>query len=433
MTPRLVRATGWVLWTALGALACKAEAQDATGGLEVRAGFGYSDNVNRNVKSFAESTNWFEGGLVGGGTWRTPRIEATLSADLAYRGYSREASGDEVVGGANATLGVDLLPKYVRWIVEDTYTQTALDPTSADAPDNRQGTNVLSTGPDLFVPLGARTRAFAKARWEDVRYGEQELDNTRKIGIVGLERRVTALTTLRVQATESRAEYADATLNPDARGREYSAVLLRQAPLSTLELELGRTRIEFRGASDSALLARGRLRLDLSPRSSLTVSASREYAAGGEFIRVQQVGTNYSSPLSPDVQAGDPLERTSGAILWAQEGARLSTRVGVNTERDRRQENTFLDVNRTGIEGSVSMRIGPRLTAGVQARYRRDRYLELDFVNDEGWYGVNLGWDVGRRLRLTATLDRANGEYGASSTRYVENRVFLGFSYGRSR
>lgn len=433
MTPRKLCAAGSLLCAALGTVAAPAGAQESNLGFEFNAGVGYSDNVNRNVDAFAESTNWLEAGIVGSGAWRTPRIEFTASTDVAYRQYSRDQSSDEVVGGANATLGLEVVPKYLRWIVEDTYTQTALDPTAPDAPENRQATNSLSTGPDLFVPLGARTRAFAKARWQEVSYGDQELDTTRKTGVVGVERKVTAMTTVRVQATETRAEYDDPTLNPDAKGREYSAVLLREAPRSTAEVELGRTRIEFRGNSDSALLARGRLSLELSPRSSLTISARREYADGGEFIGVQQVGSNYSSPVGPGVQAGDPLERKSADVRWSREGARFSTQLAVTTERDRRQENTQLNVNRTGVEGNLSTRIGPRLTAGLLARQRRDRYPELGFTNDESWYGLTLGWAVGRRLTLSATLDRLSGEYGGSSTKYVENRVFLALAYGRGR
>jgi hypothetical protein len=399
---------------------------------EVRVGAGRSDNITRDLDAAAKSATWLEAGLTGDLRWNTTRIESRLSADATYRRYDG-SYGDEVVGGANASLRAKILERRFEWVAEDFYAQTQINSFAPDAPQNRQGTNYIATGPDFFLPLGARTRAFANARWAQVSYDTQLLDSTRRSGSVGLERQVSPLTTVRLAYSGTRVEFDDRVLNPDIDGRDVTVGMHREGPRSTLDGEVGHTKIDTRGESKGALLVRLGGVVRFSPMSSLRFGLGREYSDSGEFFRLQQNDIGPVGPLAPGTQSSDPLTSTYGNMTWARGGARMTFSVGADVRRDRRQRDTFLDVNRTGAETAVDYRLSPRTDAGVRLRFTRAQLVETGAVTRDTGVGVSLRWMPAARVRVTLLAERVQGEYGVAGSTFHENRASIVIGYAGRR
>lgn len=399
---------------------------------EVRVGAGHSDNITRDLDTAAKSASWFEAGLTGDLEWNTTRIESRLSADATYRRYGG-SYGDEVVGGANASLRAKILERRFDWVAENFYAQSQINSFAPDAPQNRQGTNYVATGPDFFLPIGARTRAFANARWAQVSYDAQLIDSTRRSASVGLERQISPATTVRLAYSGTRVEFDDRVLSPDIDGRDVTVGMHRESPRSTLDGEVGHTKIDTRGESKGALLARLGGVVRFSPASSLRFGLGREYSDSGEFFRLQQNDIGPVGPLTPGTQSSDPLTSTYGNVTLARGGARMTLRLGVDVRRDRRQRDTFLDVNRTGAEAAADYRLSPRFDVGLRVRLTRAQPVESGTVTRDTGIGASLRWMPAARIRVSLLAERVQGEYGVVGSTFHENRASIVIGYAGRR
>ena len=85
------------------------------------------------------------------------------------------------------------VPERFALVLDNVYGQIATDPFSPIGPENRQNTNFLSTGPDWYIPLGERTRAYLGGRYGvgAVRRSTDN-DSERLLGIVGIDRAVSS-------------------------------------------------------------------------------------------------------------------------------------------------------------------------------------------------------------------------------------------------
>src|SRR5215470_17069228 len=162
----------------------KLHAQSLSSG--VHAGAGFSDNITRAGAGQEVSGEWLDAGLSGQFAKQLGILEADLNSDLSYRRYSTHALGNELFGGANGHASVRIFDNAVKWVADEIYGQSAVSSFQANSPANRQGTNFLSTGPDVYIPLGERTRLLLSARYALVHYQTLPLDSKRKTGQAGL-------------------------------------------------------------------------------------------------------------------------------------------------------------------------------------------------------------------------------------------------------
>ena len=106
------------------------------------------------------------------------------------------------------------VPEQVAWVLDNVYGQITIDPFSPIGPANRQNTNFLSTGPDWYVRLGDRTRAYLGGRFGSAWYENTDDDSERLLGIVGIERAVASSTRLGMEVSTESVDY-DSVLQSD--------------------------------------------------------------------------------------------------------------------------------------------------------------------------------------------------------------------------
>ncbi len=149
---------------------------------------------------------------------RGPETTRHLSADVEGRvdgvTYLNNTFDDEVLGQLDGEVTWWAVPERFAWVLDDVYGQIATDPFSPIGPDNRQNTNFLSTGPDWYIPLGARMRGYLGGRYGSAQYELTDSDSERLLGIVGIDRAVSSSSRLGVQASTETVDF-DSDLQTD--------------------------------------------------------------------------------------------------------------------------------------------------------------------------------------------------------------------------
>lgn len=401
---------------------------------ELRLGAGHSDNITRTLDTDAVSASWLEAGFTGTLSDKTSRFESAVVADVTYRKYSNADFGQEVIGGGNAHLGVTMFESVLKWVADDVYGQTLINSFAPNAPQNRQGVNFFSTGPDLTVPLGARTELVMNARWGTANYDELLIDNQNRSATLGLQRKISAITTLRIEATGARIDYQGDGINPPIDARQADIGLHRETPLATFDALAGMTEIKTTGSYEHSPLFRFTGLLHISKNTSITMAAGKEYSDSAEFLRLRQLDVGPVGPIGPDAAAADPLHSSYANVAWVSTGSRATTRFIVDWRRERRQVNTFLDVDRSGVGADFDYRLAPRLEGGLRVRFRRDEFIQSSSSNRETAVGFQLAWNAGPRVRATAVYEHTHGTSALGGVAaYDENKISVKFGYITSR
>lgn len=142
-------AAGCALFPAQNALAIRA---DYTLGVQAE----YTDNITLSETNAQEE---YPLSLLGG--FLLEHSAAELDADvrglLDYRNYPEDTYDSETLGSLSATAEWRPMPGALHLVVEDYFTQTALNTAEPETPDNRVNANAFSIGPDLFFRLAPAT------------------------------------------------------------------------------------------------------------------------------------------------------------------------------------------------------------------------------------------------------------------------------------
>jgi hypothetical protein len=197
---------------ALGVLA-RHDSASAEVNLSVQATAGYTSNLLRVPDG--EDDYPIALGLAGTWTEDTRHLSADVEGRVdAVRYLEGRFDDEEILGRLDGSVIWWAVPEQVAWVIENVYGQVTIDPFSPIGPANRQNTNFLSTGPDWYVRLGDRTRAYLGGRFGSAWYEDTDDDNERLLGIVGIDRAVASFTRLGMEVSTESVEY-DSLLQPD--------------------------------------------------------------------------------------------------------------------------------------------------------------------------------------------------------------------------
>src|SRR5688572_10032717 len=149
------------------------------------AGVGYSDNIGRVPSNETDETigtvglelDWSE---------RTRRIRGDATVDLSYYEYMDDTFDSEVLGTANGTLALAIVPETFQWVFQDSFGQAQSDPFAPASPTTREDLNYFSTGPDLTVRFGSTGFGRVFGRWSQTSYERSPLDAERTSGGVAV-------------------------------------------------------------------------------------------------------------------------------------------------------------------------------------------------------------------------------------------------------
>lgn len=391
--------------------------------LEFRAGVNWTDNLGREADG--ESETFGSVGTTVEFTREAARVRAALLGRADYFRYGSDRFDNEVLGRIDGLLGFSLLPQRVDWLFENRYGQVRADPFEAEGPGNRGYLNVFETGPDLYLPLGARTTLGGSARFTDRRWQDSdELDSQVLAGEMRLVRLVSPTQRVGVAGGMRSIDY-DTDLVP--RYEVYSAYGTYSRALASGEvaLDLGVNQLRTGGRTDTGLLARATWSRELTARSRLTLNAGREFQDAGDQLGGDSLAETGFGSTGAVGLAGDPYNLTYFNATYALDRDRASFALSAGLDRER--YDTLVALDRDGLYGRISADylVTPRLTTGVAAAFRREEFTGLgDATADEWLVTAYVARALGRQLDLLLRYEHADrdADFGAS---YKENRASL--------
>lgn len=419
----VVSAFGLVLFAAHPASA------DLVFGVEV--GAGHSDNIRR-VPTGEE--NETIGALGFDLAWRerTRRLDADATVDLSYFEYLDDTYDGEVVGVADASVVLGIVPDRFSWTFEDSFGQAQADPFAPATPDTRENLNYFSTGPDLSVRLGSAAMFALFGRYSATEYEQSLLDAERLTGGVALRRKPTERSELALNAVTEAIDFED-EVNEDYDRRYLFLSYEITGARTELTTRAGYTWLEQdEGEETGGALFDLSVMRELSPSSTLLLELGSQLTDASESLRSTggQVG-------GADITAtADPFENRFATLEWRFSRNRTSFILGAGWNEDRYEEQTQFDRTRFIYNAGFNRRISPTLEFGVLGSYTDEEFDETGETSEELSFGANLTWRPGRTLGFVLTFDRfdrntATTQIGVPPNlgEFVENRVFLMLEY----
>ena len=417
--------------TAVLALAVLALPESAVAevSLDVEGTAGYTDNLLRVPNGDDDVPVSI--GLTGTWTENTKHLSADVRGRVDAIEYLNDTYPGDVLGQLDGNVTWWAVPEKFALVLDQAYGQISTDPFVPIGPANRQNTNYLSVGPDWYIPIGERTRAYLGGRYGSVRYEETSDNNSeRLIGIVGMDRAVSAQSRLGVQASAEQLDYeSDAQADVD-RNEAYVRYEFSRGALPELTVNAGYTWLSSEDYERSAPLLQLQLSRELSSSVNVQLELVSQFSDAG---RTFAAGSSSSSPGGIDpivIPEGGVFEERGGRGLVEYRKARtmLSFEVGMYDEL---YESSSLDRRRYDAEVRAERRMSQRMTGVASAAWSTNDYQSggEERQDTDSEYRLELRRELGRRSSLSLVGLYASRSSDDPLVEFDETRLYAVYSY----
>jgi hypothetical protein len=387
------------------------------------------------------------------------RLDADLKGDFSYIDFLQNAFDKQLLGRFDGLVGWAVLPERFRWVVEDHYGQSQLDPFAAVTPTNLEDINVVSTGPDVVLHPGDSWFTRLGARYSYASYETSPFDNRRLTGDLGVGRDLSHRSSVSLNADWQKVNFNNTTVNSDDNRRRfygrYSIVGARTG--LTFDVGVSQTQdgpaistttpvpqatsgrpgrpIQIKPAPGNAQqwkstpFARLELIRALSSSSLLTVTAGRQYTDTSDNFAGLQGGAAGKITIAPVSGTSESYLDQYGVVTWRFQHPRTEVAVTATWDRQSYRVNTLLSVERINGEIRLIRRLTSRFSAELSGSAGRERYFE-DGFSDENYLGsFSINYQVGPRLQFKTRYDHDSRIATAGGGGFVENRLTLSVEY----
>lgn len=413
-------AAGCALFPAQNALAIRA---DYTLGVQAE----YTDNITLSETNAQEE---YPLSLLGG--FLLEHSAAELDADvrglLDYRNYPEDTYDSETLGSLSATAEWRPMPGALHLVVEDYFTQTALNTAEPETPDNRVNANAFSIGPDLFFRLAPATTLETHIRRSEYYFEDTAADSSRNSIAAGLVRTVRPQLSVSANVSYEDAEFSEDSRNDFSKLDYFLRGDLHRGPtlvtldvgMSDIDRTIGQDVNGFLGHLILGRQIRTNARVDLELSSQYTDSGMDMLTTGSSPFVLDRSGEQISGDIFYDNRAearytsGTTDHNWSAYLILRDEDYEV-------LPQDRRSSAIRLDFRR-GISESIYL--------NGYGQYRREDYSELDQLNKDTELGLGLERRLARRVsaRLDYVFSTRNSDVVGGS--YDENRMLFLIYYG---
>jgi hypothetical protein len=409
--------------------------EEVGGSFAVRVGISHTDNLGR-VRGDAEpeSSTFGTAGLFLAAAHDRGRLQGNADGALVYYHYDHERFRNEVAGSLNAGLNVRIVPQTFSWDFRNRWGTVRRNPFLTTGPGNREWLNVFSTGPDVLFSLSARTSLGMNARYLDRRWQDRDdLNNNRRTADVSLWRELGSSRRLGLTLGTSRTEY-DA---PMVEGYEMDTALLsyqRMLPTRSMSLGIGTHRLEYIDASRRRTFITGSFNQALTPRSSMSVNASRRFEDSADQLEDELEFRDDSQGLRDVPISASPLMRSQIGVRYSLTRTRAVFFVGSSWSSVEYETGDRADRESIVGTGGVAYRFTPAMQGRLDAFYGRERTdlaNELEDFTDRGNYG-GISASLIRLLSRTTSLSfnyQRLERRGSANRDFSENRYLLSLAW----
>jgi hypothetical protein len=392
------------------------------------AGVGYSDNIGRVPSNETDETI----GTVGlelDWTERTRRIRGDATVDLSYFEYLDNTYESEVLGTADGTLALGIVPETLQWVFQDSFGQAQSDPFAPATPATREDLNYFSTGPDLTLRLGSTGFGRLFGRWSTTTYERSPLDAERTTAGVAVGRRASPRSELSLNAVTESVDF-DLAANTDFDRESVFVGWNLDASRTEIDAQLGYTWLERDGDDKTGnALVNVVITRDLSASSVLALTLGTQLGDAGDSLRTELQGGVVGGGGTQITATADPFENRVASLDWSYFRGRTGFSLGASWTEEDYETQTQLNRTRNVFTASVSRRLASAVDFDLFATLEDEEFDNTDLTSDELSLGAVLNWRVWRTLGLRLTAERYDRDTSDGTGEYQENRAFLTLAY----
>lgn len=408
--------------------------------VRVQLGAGLEAEYSSNVLRTSDNA---EDDLIGSawGAFSVQERSANLAAEVAgsvdQRWYLDDTVDDEALFAFASLVDWYILRDRLSWHFEDYFQQVRVDVLEPLAPDNRQDSNILWTGPDLHLRISKIYFLDAAARYGNFYYEETDADNDRYSGSLRVGRRLSELSSVYIGAQSTAVRYEDSSVlgpdgvrNTDYDQREAWLGYLRETRLTTLRLEAGRTYIERDGLPDAdGFLGRASLSRRLAHDSTFGVALYSRYSQSGTELLATAGDRLDADPTEADAVQDIAYERRADAYFATGRWG-FDLRTSLFARQLDYELADDLDREAFGTATTVGFAIARGWEGNAHFSYARTDYPNRDFADDDFVVGAGVEHRLSRDLTFIADV-RANIRESSGTGRDFNEFVgLLGLRYG---
>lgn len=400
--------------------------------LDISTGLGleYSDNINRSATNEEEWTPNLSLGL--NFSHDSPRIIALADAQANYLKYLNETFADELLFELGAELTWKVVPGRLSWFLQDRFLQIREDTLEPETPDNRQNTNVISTGPDLTLKLRPGDFLEFSARAGHSYFDTTSDDHQRYSGDLRWRHLLTPVMDFSTGIRVETVDFTDEEENVDFIRTEAFLQFALESSLSTLNAEMGVIALNLEGADDEepSLLATLEWRRRLARKSAVGVLFSTGLTDLGEILLADP-----EDPLAVDISEAT-IEQD---ILREQRlAAFYETRRGfwnLNWDGFWRDEDFKIVDEEDRMTWGTGLNLGYQFSATLATSafgdYQRSDYSNIDRVDEDLEVGIQATQRLGRSLFIEVSLAFASRDSNIPDENFDETVAQISLTYGR--
>lgn len=419
----LLEAAVAALCATAGTTAAYAQSSGTTVGLTV--GAGYSDNITREAEGEVDETLGTVGLMLNAQT--EGRLTYSVLGDLTYVEYLDDTFDSEIVGGFDGVLRYDFIPDRLSWSFEDTYGQAQKNLFRAERPDNREGVNFFSTGPDIALPIGNRNFLDIGGRYSNASFEDTALDNSRIGGSAGLRRQLSASSQVALGVQSETIEYDDVTTEYDVQN-----AFLRYAVNTTrtvLSIDAGVTELDQGDDKQDATLLRLDFSRELSSATRVFATAGQRFSDSSDVFRVLQRRSAREPVASPTESTSDAFKYRYATLGWGFEKNRTDLALSVGFNQERYVEQVERDREYLDYTFEIGRRISPSTRMSLSARWNDNDYDNIDFNSEDLRLRAAVSWRAGLRTWVGFELNYFDRSSSDALNEFTENQALLTVSY----
>lgn len=361
----------------------------------------------------------------------SPQLTLRGASNIEYRDYVRDVFEDGVYGSVSLAALWTVTPQRLNWAIEDYFSQTVIDVRATDTPNNRQNTNILSTGPDFLFRINSLNSLEISARYSNQYYEITDSDNDRLQGDLRWIHRLSQRTDISLNYQTQAVQYANDVLNRNFVRDEAFARMRTRPSRSEYTLDLGTSTIKVDGQDRSVgALARLGWRRELNPRSNFLLGAGMEYSDHDRDLQGDAGASGGGS-------TGSAVGIIGGYYYGKRFDATYSSSGSYSTKslhvywRELDYENAAFDQAGSGVETELGFDSGPLFTPALMAGYEETSYMQNSFTDEDQYAGLRLRYRVRARVAIALEGRQTHRTSTVLAREYDETRGILTIGYNR--
>lgn len=403
-------------------------AAQAETGWYVNAGLGHTSNATR-VETDEISDTIAAIGLGIALEHEGPRLEARLHGNATSLSYLDDTYDSDLLASVNGRLDYSFIPDRFLWTVEDRFGQTAVNVFEPITPENRQNTNVFSTGPDFIFGTGSKSTLRLSGRYTSSWFEETGfVDDQRIEGTALWLRQVSGTTTWGLGGTQRRVEY-DLEGDPGYDQQELFATFRAEGARQDLQVDVGATRLADGGTDETNPLLR------LSWDRELTASWKLEVAAGSEYRNTSDRFNSGDIPpnagTTPVTISNVPTESRYANATLRFERVRTRFYVGVGYTDDEGVRSDLFDESTTTLSAGFNRKLRQRLELHLDARHGKREFGGVGGEDETNDASLRIEYRLGKATFLSGGYRYEKRESDLPLNSYTDNMYFVSVSYRR--